>query len=310
MPSPPANDTLFAKRRRAWQKLVIFLILVGLFSGSLALGRLLIPDGTNLLVTTWSPAVADLLGMWSVGVAAVAALMLIDRSIASIGFRPPARKYLIIGCAVPLAYCVAIYLPLWLIASVTFAGPRTLTAGVVSGFVHLPRNLFAAAGEELGWRGVLVPSLALLARPSVIALAPGALWAVWHYPDIVFFGYNVGTPSAFALTCFSIGIVGTGAFMSWLRLASGSIWPCIIFHGVHNSLIWGVFERATVTGGVRAYVTSEFGVGFALVGVAVGFWSIRYGRIEQLLSASRAAVPKGGSALLGDNHLTGQQISL
>jgi membrane protease YdiL (CAAX protease family) len=276
-PQLPGQQEQFAEQRRAWQKIAIFIVLLILFAGSLALARLLVPFGTKLVLSTWTPFLADMLGMWSVGLAGLIALALIDNSMLGVGLGLPARKYLIAGCAVPIIYCVAIYLPVWLLAPQTFEGATMLLIGTGSCLIHLPRSLFAAAGEELGWRGVLVPNLSLVAPPAVVSLAPGALWAVWHYPDILFFGYNVGTPAPFALVSFSIGLVGIGAFLSWIRLASGSLWPAIIFHGVHNSVIWGVFERATNRGGTTAYITTEFGAAFALVGIVVGYASIRCG---------------------------------
>jgi membrane protease YdiL (CAAX protease family) len=251
--------------------------LLSLFAGSIELARAIVPYGTQLVLSTWSPFLADMFGMWSVGIAGLLALALTDRSMSSIGFALPARRYLVLGSAIPVAYCAAIYVPVWLFAPWTFAGTAALSAGAAASLFHLPRSLFAAAGEELGWRGVLVPNLATVASPVSALLAPGMLWALWHYPDILFFGYNVGTPSVFALICFSIGLVGTGACLSWLRLASGSLWPAVLFHGVHNAVIWGVFERATSKGGATAYFMTEFGAGFALVGVAVGFASVRYG---------------------------------
>ncbi len=272
---PTRMDRLLEKSR-AWQKIAIFIILLSLFAGSIALARAFVPYGTDLIVSTWNPSFADVLGMWSVGTAGLLALALTDRSPSNLGLRLPARKYLVLGGAIPVIYCAAIYLPVWFLAPSTFAGTTALSTGIAACLVHLPRNLFAAAGEELGWRGVLVPNLAIVASPGFVALGPGALWAIWHYPDILFFGYNVGTPSLFALTCFSIGLVGTGACLSWIRLASGSLWPAILFHGVHNSVIWGLFERATSRGGSTAYITTEFGAGFALIGLAVGYASVRY----------------------------------
>jgi len=279
-PDLPARESQFVEKRGAWQKIAIFVALLSLFVGALALARVFVPYGTGLLLMTWSSTLADVLGMWSVGIAGLLALALTDGAVRGVGFGLPSPKYVIVGCIVPLAYCAAIYLPLWLLAPWTFAGMTVLSAGILSCVVHLPLSFFAAAGEEIGWRGVLVPNLAHVASPAFVLLAPGALWAAWHYPDILFFDYNVGTPSLFALTCFSIGLVGTGAFLSWVRLASGSVWPAVIFHGVHNSVIWSVFERAT-SKGAAPYVTSEFGVGFALVGVVVGCASIRYGKIRK-----------------------------
>jgi len=261
----------YPERWRARQKIAIFLVLVATFAASLVLLRLFVPFGTNLIILTWTPRLADALGMWSVGLAGLIALAVVDRSLRDIGLELGLSKYLILALVVPLAYCAAIYVPVWLLGLGRFAGTSVLWSGMRSALIHLPLSLFVAAGEEFGWRGVLVPNLAHTTDFKRIALLPGAIWALWHYPDILFFDYNVGTPPLFALTCFSISLLGLGAFLSWLRLASNSIWPPVLFHGVHNSVIWGIFERATERDAVTPYLTTEFGAGFAVAGSVIGY---------------------------------------
>ncbi len=39
-----------------------------------------------------------------------------------------------------------------------------------------------AAGEEIGWRGFLVPELAKGLPFTAVALVSGIIWAAWHYP--------------------------------------------------------------------------------------------------------------------------------
>jgi membrane protease YdiL (CAAX protease family) len=36
-----------------------------------------------------------------------------------------------------------------------------------------------------------------------------------------------------------------GFIFAWLRLSSGSIWPCIWAHGVWNAVIQAAFDRST-----------------------------------------------------------------
>ncbi|MDR3572101.1 MAG: hypothetical protein P4L81_08040, partial [Candidatus Pacebacteria bacterium] len=57
----------------------------------------------------------------------------------------------------------------------------------------------------------------------------------------------------------------------WLRLASKSLWPPVVFHGIHNALIWGVFDAATQNGRFTVYFTTEFGVGLPAAAVAIGY---------------------------------------
>jgi membrane protease YdiL (CAAX protease family) len=175
-----------------------------------------------------------------------------------------------LAAALPFAIGAAIYLPVWFLGLGRFGGTTLLISAAQSALVHFPLHLFAAAGEELGWRGVLVPNLARTSGGKTIAFLPGAIWALWHYPDILFFDYNVGTPVIFALTCFSISLIGAGAFLSWLRLVSGSVWPAVVFHGTHNSIILGIFDRLTEPEAVTQYVTSEFGIGMSVVSAVIG----------------------------------------
>ncbi len=269
-PAPPIATSRI-ERRRALQKITIFLVLVMAFSAAISALRALIQHGANLSALPLSPSLVDGLMMWSVGLAGVLAALMVDRSLKDVGLGFARPKYLILAASVPLAYCTAIYVPVWIFGLGQFGGGEVLFAGLLSALSGLPLHLFFAAGEEIGWRGVLVPNLARAAGFKYVAVLPGAIWALWHYPDILFFGYNAGTPRVSALACFSVALIGLGVFLSWLRLASNSVWPAVIFHGAHNSIIWRAFDHATGRGAMTGYVATEFGLGFAIAGAVVGY---------------------------------------
>jgi membrane protease YdiL (CAAX protease family) len=42
-----------------------------------------------------------------------------------------------------------------------------------------------------------------------------------------------------------VAALGFGVILAWLRLSTGSIWPCIFAHAAWNSLINGGFTFAT-----------------------------------------------------------------
>jgi len=84
-----------------------------------------------------------------------------------------------------------------------------------------------ALGEELGFRGHLLPT-AMRAFGRVRGLTIHAvLWGLWYAP-VVFSATYVGVPStrafahcaAFTVTCSLVGML-----LGWLRLASGSLAP-------------------------------------------------------------------------------------
>ena len=263
--------------RRSYEKLALFLFLVAAFATIIATAQMNVPSGAKLFFIPWSPFIADAAKMWSVGFAGVITVFAVDHSLQDLGFRSCQPRYFLIAGAVPLIYSLAIYVPVWILGLGGFRGGEYFAGRLLLAPLHLPLSLFLAAGEEIGWRGVLVPNLARTSKFATTAFLPGAIWAVWHYPDIVLFGYNSGTGVAYALSCFSISLIGLGVFLTWLRLVSKSVLPAILFHGVHNVLIWGVFERATLDKIQTTYVTTEFGIGMSAAAAMVGYicWAKR-----------------------------------
>ena len=121
-----------------------------------------------------------------------------------------------------------------------------------------------ALGEELGWRGFLVPELNRWLGFHRAAILSGAIWAIWHWPLVIWGGYNAGTPLLYGLCCLTLMTVSSGVWSAWLRLRSGSIWPCFVMHAVHNAIIQRFFDRVTIDTGHTKYFTTEFGAGLAL----------------------------------------------
>lgn len=146
---------------------------------------------------------------------------------------------------------------------------------LIAGVLGLQGGLFAL-GEEIGWRGFLVPHLAPLGFTRT-ALISGGVWALWHYPMLLFADYNAGTPAWYGLSCFTVMTVGISFAYTWLRLRSGSLWTGVLLHTSHNLFIQGVFGPLTADTGPTEYVAGEFGAALAVVGLLVGylFWRRR-----------------------------------
>src|SRR3712207_2663281 len=82
-----------------------------------------------------------------------------------------------------------------------------------------------AVGEELGWRGYLLPRLLPLGRNRALAIT-GLVQAVWHLPLILLTGlYHADGNLLIILPLFVGTIVAAGFVFGDLRLATGSIWP-------------------------------------------------------------------------------------
>ncbi len=160
----------------------------------------------------WGGYVAGL--MWSSGLAALLTCRLLGRDLRTIGWSRGSGRYELIGYLIPLAYSIVIYgFVLYFVLTATFAVIRD-TATVI--------------GEEIGWRGFLVPELAKTQSFARTAALTGFIWAIWHYPIVLFADYKSDTPVWFYLPLLTIMLPFLTFVWTWLRLKSGSIWPCVI----------------------------------------------------------------------------------
>jgi uncharacterized protein len=252
---------------RPQSKIVLFLVLTIVFSmvvwAPLALGRppLLGGQGNALML------------MWSPGLAAIVTRLVSQHDLRGMGWPPRTAPMLLLALVLPLLYAAPVYLLAWGSGIGGFDADAWGGAGELAmmvGFGFLT-GLVAATGEEIGWRGLLVPELAKLIRFPALALVSGLIWASWHMPMMVLAGYQgPGTPFLFSLACFFAMITALGAIMAWMTLKTRSYWPAAVLHATHNLFVQTVFDRATVMEADTAWLTGEFGLGL-VVTVAVAF---------------------------------------
>jgi membrane protease YdiL (CAAX protease family) len=215
--------------------------------------------------------------MWCPGVGALITRLIFQHDIRGEGWRPGAPRWLALAYLLPVAYATVAYGAVWMLGLGGVDLSRFTTGTVTFLVLGTIQSLVSATGEELGWRGFLVPKLAKTMSFGRLAVLSGAIWAVWHFPLIIFADYNSGTATWYSLLCFAVMVVALAVILAWLRLRSGSVWPAAILHASHNLFVQGFFDHVTVDTGPTPWLTSEFGAGLAItIGLTAWlFWRSR-----------------------------------
>jgi len=229
--------------------------------------------------------------MWCPGLAAVLTLLVLRRSLRGLGWSWGGLRYHLIAYALPLAFCLPVYLTVWWLGPGGFdarafeayrarSGLPTGLAGslavIAVALLAAPLGVVATLGEELGWRGFLVPRLLASTSFTRASVVTGLVWTAWHYPVVVAVlpVFIPKLPVAYALACFTVSVMAISFVYSWLRLRSGSVFPPALLHATSNAFM-GAFEALTTHTERTSYFTYEYGLGFALVLplLALPFWN-------------------------------------
>lgn len=218
--------------------------------------------------------------MWTPAIAAFLACIIHKENIRTFGWHIGKPIYSLIAYLLPILYAGLTYSIIWLSGlgevdmSVLGRNPaqeifHSLTIGLIPA-------LFLALGEEIGWRGFLVPRLRQEMSYKNTALLSGMMWGIWHIPLIISGGYRSSAPIWYSILCFLILIIGISFVFTWIRLQSGSLWTAVILHATHNVIIQDILDRITIDKGITEFFTTEFGLGLAIMGFLLGiiFWKL------------------------------------
>jgi membrane protease YdiL (CAAX protease family) len=121
-------------------------------------------------------------------------------------------------------------------------------------------GLVMGIGEEIGWRGFLAPKLSRFMGFWGVVNVTYVLWLAFHLPGMFLGGYHGnGTPLWYSLICFSALLYPGTIFMNWLRMRSGSLWPCAFYHAAHNVFIQVLWNFAFKPNEAGPWLLGEFG---------------------------------------------------
>ncbi|HVO60140.1 MAG TPA: type II CAAX endopeptidase family protein [Terriglobales bacterium] len=243
--------------------------------------------------------------MWCPALAAFATMKLNHRPLSELGWRW-IGNYQWQSWWIPLLYTAIAYVIVWTTGLGAFGNPEfvkqftegmnlrapawvSVAIGVILLCVFgLLGSLTSALGEEIGWRGFLVPELARTTSFSTTALITGIVWAVWHYPALIWGDYNAGTATWYALICFTALVISASFIFAWMRLQSGSLWSGTMLHASHNLFVQAIFTPLTRNTGKTAWYIDEFGA--VLPAVMILFAAYFWRRRKELTQISPAAL--------------------
>jgi membrane protease YdiL (CAAX protease family) len=125
-------------------------------------------------------------------------------------------------------------------------------------FANIVFLAIASLGEEIGWRGVALPSLLQRYHPLPASFILGIIWATWHLP----FWILLDTLSQYGIGYFMLNyvfIVSATFYITWIFIHSrGSILLPVVFHLVFNSINVAIFPVTGTTLSFAVFVGMQF----------------------------------------------------
>ena len=196
----------------------------------------------------------------------------------------------------PLLVGVVATAIVWATPLAKFVMPDDAVSQIVGFFIGVVfATLTLSLGEELGWRGYLLPQL-LPAGWTWAFVLVGLIWAAWHMPLIFLTPiYHSAGNRLIVLPLFVATIVAGSFFFGYLRVWTGSVWPASIAHSSHN-VAWSTLAAFTVTSNpvvVNEYLVGDNGI-LILAGTAIA--ALWLGRKVSRSLGSGPTVPRPGNA--------------
>lgn len=282
--------TKISERKEAWKTIILFLVLVFAITSPFHYAIVNIyPSRIYVGAIMWCPAIA-----------AFITLKIKGRKISSLNWGWGNNKYIQLSYLIPALYAVVTYLLIWVLGFGSLANKETLLEwgkelglygigtlssasitilGVILlGTVGVVRAMATTLGEEIGWRGFFIYELRKVLSFTGVAVFSGFIWAIWHWPLLVYYSNNV----LLEFTTFTIVIVSMSFIMTYYTFKAKSLWPAVLFHAVSNVYIQKILPELTIKSETTAHWHGENGIMFAIVTCAFGIYFWRKAMKEKL----------------------------
>ena len=182
-----------------------------------------------------------------------------------------------------LGLCALVIVVYFVVVAVVLGHPPTVpaTVGGLPVVVMIGAQFLGSLGEEIGFRGLLLPGLMRWLPRPVAAVVVGILFGLWH---VQYFGLPVLEHLAFILGTIALTVTMT-------YVMSGSFWQrmitCTIIHtGANLALAFAGGEQVSMTLFGGAIVIG----GLIVVPLVLLLGRRRVSRTDQLASSGRSTI--------------------
>ena len=126
-----------------------------------------------------------------------------------------------------------------LIFTISYILPLCLVSGYENGkplfaiVVMIPIMLFGGGLEEAGWRYIFQPELEKKYNYFVATIIVSVIWWLWHLPLFYILGV---AQDGMNFGLFGIKVLGLSFALASIKKNTNSVWLCVLFHCLVNSL--------------------------------------------------------------------------
>ena len=240
----------------------VFLVLVIVLSLTVEIIYILKGTSILMLVLMWMPALASLIAN-IISLKEKKEKLTVKEFLKRLGFRSSKLIYILLGIFIPLVYLLIPYLIYWQIYPDNFAYHGVALNLILKDIMPAMTlgiffSLVSALGEELGWRGFMVPALRERIGLKKTLFVTSIFWCCWHLPLLIWGGYMDQCPLWYRLPAFILCVMPIGIICGLLTVESDSVWPAAFLHAAHNNYDQSVFGLIS-RGEKLMYYVSETG---------------------------------------------------
>jgi uncharacterized protein len=107
-------------------------------------------------------------------------------------------------------------------------------------------NMLPSIGEEIGWRGFLLPALEPLGKAKA-AVISGLVWGLWHTPMIIIIGFFYGRQFLIGSIFHLIMVSSLGVWFAYVWFKTRSTIQAAFMHAVFNANSYGIWSMLFVS---------------------------------------------------------------